>query len=119
MSQLHQASALVSSQNGGLSYGMGWFIGATGGVSTSAHDGYTANFHAEMVIVPSPGWGLVLLVNAYGLIALATALDQMTQGVTSLLMGQQPPLKGSVSRCSTAALTWPSCCSQHCSCGCC
>jgi hypothetical protein len=91
MSQLHQASALVSSQNGGLSYGMGWFIGATGGVSTSAHDGYTANFHAEMVIVPSPGWGLVLLVNAYGLIALSTALDQMTQGVTSLLMGQQPP----------------------------
>jgi hypothetical protein len=44
-----------------------------------------------MVIVPRQSWGLVLLVNAYGLIALATALDQMTQGVTSLLMGQQPP----------------------------
>ena len=53
MSELHQASALVSSKNGGLYYGMGWFIGATGGVSTIAHDGYTANFRTEMVIVPS------------------------------------------------------------------
>jgi CubicO group peptidase (beta-lactamase class C family) len=91
MSELHQASALVSSKNGGLYYGMGWFIGATGGVSTIAHDGYTANFHAEMVMVPSQGWGIVILVNAYGLIALSTALDQITQGVTSLLMSHQPP----------------------------
>jgi hypothetical protein len=70
---------------------MGWFIGATGGVSSIAHDGYTANFRTEMVLVPSSDWGIVLLVNAYGFIALATALDQITQGVTSLLMGQQPP----------------------------
>jgi CubicO group peptidase (beta-lactamase class C family) len=91
MGELHQASALVSSTNGGLYYGMGCFIGATGGVPTIAHDGYTANFHAEMVMVPSQDWGIVILVNAYGLIALATALDQITQGVTSLLMGQQPP----------------------------
>ena len=91
MSELHQASALVSSKNGGLYYGMGWFIGATGGVSTIAHDGYTANFRAEMVMVPSQGWGIVILVNAYGFIALSTALDQITQGVTSLLMGHQPP----------------------------
>ncbi len=92
MSELHQASALVSSsKEGELYYGMGWFIGATGGVSTIAHDGYTANFRAEMVMVPSSDWGLVILVNAYGLIALSTALDQITQGVTSLLMGHQPP----------------------------
>src|SRR3989454_3653484 len=91
MSELHQASALLSAKNGGLYYGMGWFIGATGGVSTIAHDGYTANFRAEMVMVPSQGWGIVILVNAYGFIALSTALDQMTQGVTSLLMSHQPP----------------------------
>jgi CubicO group peptidase (beta-lactamase class C family) len=91
MSELHQASALVSSKNGGLYYGMGWFIGATGGVPTIAHDGCTANFRTEMVMVPSQDWGIVILVNAYGFIALATALDQMTQGVTSLLMGHQPP----------------------------
>jgi CubicO group peptidase (beta-lactamase class C family) len=91
MCELHQASALVSAKNGGLFYGMGWFIGATGGVSTIAHDGYTANFHAAMVLVPSQDWGIVILVNAYGFIAVATALDQITQGVTSLLMGQQPP----------------------------
>src|SRR5947209_3632655 len=91
MSELHQASALVSAKNGCLYYGMGWFIGATGGVSTIAHDGYTANFRTEMVIVPSQDWGIVILVNAYGFIALSTALDQITQGVTSLLMGHQPP----------------------------
>ncbi len=91
MCELHQASALVSATNGGLYYGMGWFIGATGGVPTIAHDGYTANFHAEMVLVPSQDWGIVILVNAYGLIAFSTALDQITQGVTSLLVGQQPP----------------------------
>jgi hypothetical protein len=44
-----------------------------------------------MVMVPSQDWGIVILVNAYGFIALSTALDQMTQGVTSLLMGHQPP----------------------------
>jgi CubicO group peptidase (beta-lactamase class C family) len=91
MSELHQASALVDAQNGGLYYAMGWFIGATGGVPTIAHDGYTANFSAEMVMVPIQDWGIVLLVNAYGLIAFSTALDQITQGVTSLLVGQQPP----------------------------
>jgi CubicO group peptidase (beta-lactamase class C family) len=91
MSELHQASALVDAHNGGQYYAMGWFIGATGGVSTIAHDGYTATFHAEMVLVPSSDWGIVLLVNAYGLIALSTALEQITQGVTSLLMGHQPP----------------------------
>jgi CubicO group peptidase (beta-lactamase class C family) len=91
MCELHQASALVSATNGGLYYGMGWFIGATGGVPTLAHDGYTATFHAEMVMVPSQDWGIVILVNAYGLIAFSTALDQITQGVTSLLVGQQPP----------------------------
>ena len=91
MGELHQASALVDAQHGGLYYAMGWFIGATGGVSTIAHDGYTATFHAQMVLVPSSDWGIVLLVNAYGLIAMSTALEQITQGVTSLLVGQQPP----------------------------
>jgi CubicO group peptidase (beta-lactamase class C family) len=93
MGELHQASALVDAHNEGLYYGMGWFIGGTGGVRTIAHDGYTANFHAEMVLVPSSDWGIVLLVNAYGLIAFSTVLDQITQGVTSLLVGHQPPLE--------------------------
>jgi CubicO group peptidase (beta-lactamase class C family) len=91
MGELQQASALVDAHNGGVYYGMGWFIGGTGGVPTIAHEGYTANFHAEMVLVPSSDWGIVLLVNANGLLALSTVLDQITQGVTSLLMGRQPP----------------------------
>lgn len=94
MSELHQASALVSSQNGGLYYGMGWFIGATGGASTIAHDGYTSNFHTEMIMVPGQDWGIVILVNAYGFIALSTAINQITQGVTGLLVGHQPPSEG-------------------------
>ncbi len=94
MSELHQASALVSSQNGGLYYGMGWFIGSTGGASTIAHDGYTSNFHAEMIMVPGQDWGIVILVNAYGFIALSTAINQITQGVTGLLVGHQPPSEG-------------------------
>jgi hypothetical protein len=94
MSELHQASALVSSQNGGLYYGMGWFIGATGGVSTIAHDGYTSNFRTEMIMVPGEDWGIVILVNAYGFVALSTAINQITQGVTSLLIGHQPPSEG-------------------------
>jgi hypothetical protein len=94
MSELHQASALVSAQNEGLYYGMGWFVGGTGGVPSIAHNGYTANFSAAMVLIPSQDWGIVILVNAYGFIALSTALDQITQGVTSLLVGHQPPSEG-------------------------
>jgi hypothetical protein len=47
-----------------------------------------------MVMVPSEDWGIVILVNAYGFIALSTALNQITQGVTSLLVGHQPPSEG-------------------------
>ena len=95
MAKLHETSTLVSSsKKGDLYYGMGWFIGATGGVQTISHSGYTATFCAEMVLVPGSDWGLVILINAYGFIAFSTALNQITQGVTSLLVGHQSPTEG-------------------------
>jgi len=92
MDELHQAAALVSaSKDGYLYYGMGWFIGSTADVPTIAHNGDTANFHAEMVMVYHAGWGIVILINANGLLAQETTFKQITQGVTRLLVGQQPP----------------------------
>jgi CubicO group peptidase (beta-lactamase class C family) len=90
--ELQQGAALVSSsKDGSLDYGMGWFIGSTAGVPTLSHTGDTANFHAEMVILYQMGWGIVLLFNANGSLAQETTFKQLTQGVTSLLVGQPPP----------------------------
>jgi CubicO group peptidase (beta-lactamase class C family) len=74
-------------------YAMGLDVGATNGVPTVSHDGSMFNFHANLVLIPEDSWGIILLENAenipdeFG----PQRLQGIAAGVTSLLMGRQPP----------------------------
>jgi CubicO group peptidase (beta-lactamase class C family) len=74
-------------------YAMGLDIGQINGVPTVSHDGSMFNFHANLVLIPEGRWGIILLENAenipdeFG----PQRLQGIAAGVTSLLIGRQPP----------------------------
>jgi hypothetical protein len=73
---------------------MGWKIGPTGGASTVWHDGSTFNYYANMTLVPAGSWGIVILQNSYSFpdeISGAYQMKAFADGVTSLVVGEQPP----------------------------
>jgi CubicO group peptidase (beta-lactamase class C family) len=72
-------------------YGMGWYIAPTNGVPTVRHVGETANFHANLVLVPEGRWGIVLLMNGDSAFLGRSRIEEMITGVTSLLVGRTPP----------------------------
>ena len=75
-------------------YGMGWKIGPTGGVPTVWHDGSTFNYYANMTLVPAGSWGIVILQNSYSFpdeISGAYQMKTFADGVTALVVGEQPP----------------------------
>ena len=72
-------------------YGMGWYIAPTNGVPTVRHVGETANFHANLVLVPEGDWGIVLLMNSDSAFLGRSRIEEMVTGVTSLLVGKTPP----------------------------
>jgi CubicO group peptidase (beta-lactamase class C family) len=71
-------------------YGMGWGIRQLNGVPAVIKSSDVPIFAADVVLLPSAGLGVVLLMNAN------TQLEPgrnhaIAEGVTSLLLGQQPP----------------------------
>jgi CubicO group peptidase (beta-lactamase class C family) len=84
---MHQPAVKLG--DGGASYGMGWFTGERDGVTTVEHSGDGVNFHANVVLVPDHGLGIVLLENAENVLK-ANQIDAISRGVTSLLLGDQP-----------------------------
>jgi CubicO group peptidase (beta-lactamase class C family) len=74
-------------------YAMGLDVGSTNGVPTVSHDGSMFSFHANLVLIPEGNWGIMLLENVesipdeFG----PARLQGIAAGVTSLLMGRQPP----------------------------
>ena len=88
---LHRPAAVISQT--GDHYAMGWVVGSLNGVPVLWHGGDTANFHADMVIVPRDQLGIVVLTNVNnGLIQLEQLgkMGRIIAGVTNLLMGHQP-----------------------------
>ncbi len=56
------------------------------------YGGDTANFHANMIILPRKHVGIVVLMNVNGNLAMTTgAQGVIAEGVKRLLLGQQPP----------------------------
>ncbi len=94
VAQMHKPA--VSIQPGGPSssvdesYGMGWVVRETDGVRTVAHSGVAPNFHADLVLVPEGEWGIVLLMNGENGLH-PERIDAIASGVTSLLVGKEPP----------------------------
>ncbi|MHC1784170.1 MAG: serine hydrolase [Anaerolineaceae bacterium] len=74
---------------GDFYYGMGWFIGEKDGIPMMRHGGDTANFHANMILIPEGKWGIVLLENAENYKA-SEQEDKIADGVAALLIGRRP-----------------------------
>ncbi len=93
IAQLHQPGASMDTRGDG--YGMGWVISpASGsfGVPAIWHGGDIANFHSDVIILPQQHWGIVVLMNVNGQFAMMNNSQAIVaQGVTRILLGQQPP----------------------------
>jgi hypothetical protein len=86
--ELHRPGAEVGYDD--ASYAMGWFVSPINGIPTVSHGGDTANFHADLVLVPEGKWGIVLLMNGNNGLRPAR-IAAIHAGVTSLLVGKEPP----------------------------
>ena len=87
---LHRAA--VETPETGTSYAMGWFVGPVNGIPAIHHQGETFNFHANAVLLPASGTGVIVLMNAENSLDLFTAgrMGTIADGVTSLLEGRAP-----------------------------
>jgi hypothetical protein len=82
------------------SYAMGWFVTETDGVRVVSHGGTTANFHANLVLIPERQLGVVLLMNGENGLQSAR-IGAIADGITSLLLGKEPaPVPSSSARAS-------------------
>jgi CubicO group peptidase (beta-lactamase class C family) len=86
-----QRGAVAVPDSGGddIRYGMGWFTGNRDGGAIVSHPGDTADFHADVLLMPESDWGIVMLMNANNRVA-GEHLRAIAYGVASLLHGQQP-----------------------------
>jgi hypothetical protein len=75
-------------------YGMGWVVGPINGIPAVHHQGETFNFHANMILMPDRRQGIVVLINGENSMDLlfgTARIADISEGVASLLAGQQPP----------------------------
>jgi CubicO group peptidase (beta-lactamase class C family) len=107
----HGATALVSPagaaelQRAGVptgldsvSYAMGWDVGQIHGTTTISHDGSGFDSHANVLLIPDRGWGVVMMENGenspdefFG----SRRMTGIAYGVTAILIGQEPPTTSS------------------------
>jgi CubicO group peptidase (beta-lactamase class C family) len=82
----------VATPKTGTSYAMGWFVGPIHGIPAIHHQGETFNFHANAVLLPKSGTGVIVLMNAENSLDLFSAgrMGTIAEGVVSLLEGREP-----------------------------
>jgi len=83
---MHQPAVSIGE---GAAYGLGWYTGERNGVTTVEHAGDGVNFHANVVLAPERGLGIVLLENAQNGMK-PEPMNGIARGVLSLLLGAQP-----------------------------
>jgi len=71
-------------------YGMGWLADTVAGAPVLWHTGAVANFHGDMLVIPSRGWGVVQLANVNNFL-LEDQLSGDIQRIAALLLGYEPP----------------------------
>jgi len=92
----------VADMGGGPKYGMGWYASQLADTPVVLHNGDTGDFHTTMVLAPSAGWGVVVLMDGSNGQA---RLDSPATGVMSMLLGAEAPaLPGAYSEASTTIL---------------
>jgi len=91
MAEMHRPAVPTPEAN--TSYGMGWFIGPVNGIPAVFHQGETFNYHANIVLIPESHQGVVVLMNAENSLDLFLRgrMGSVSEGVASLLEGQEPP----------------------------
>jgi len=90
--ETHNPAVPTPAEN--TSYGMGWFVGPINGIPAVHHQGETFNFHSNMILIPESQLGIVVLINGENSMDLmfgTARIADISEGVASLLAGQQPP----------------------------
>jgi CubicO group peptidase (beta-lactamase class C family) len=83
----------VSTGLDGVSYAMGWDVGQIHGTTTISHDGSGFDSHANVVLIPDRGWGVVVMENGENSPDEFFGSHRMTgiaNGVAGMLIGQEP-----------------------------
>ena len=82
----------------GVSYAMGWDVGQIHGIPTISHDGSGFDSHANVVLLPDRGWGVVVMENGenspdefFG----SRRMTGIAYGVAGMLIGEDPPATSS------------------------
>ena len=74
----------------GMPYAMGWLTDTVDGVPVLWHTGAVANYHGDMLLIPSSGWAVVWLANTNNF-ALEDDLSEGIKGIAAILVGYEPP----------------------------
>src|SRR6185437_6339761 len=74
----------------GMPYAMGWLTAVVDRVPVLWHTGAVANYHGDMLLIPSARWGVVQLANTNNFV-LEGQLSDGIQGIAALLLGFEPP----------------------------
>jgi CubicO group peptidase (beta-lactamase class C family) len=96
VAEQHRPGAAIGST--GACYGMGWVSESINGVAMLTHPGDTANFHADMILLPESQWGVIVLTNANNaLVGQVEAIGKLgtwrlAAGLAGLLVEHQPPM---------------------------
>jgi CubicO group peptidase (beta-lactamase class C family) len=78
----------VAAERPGVAYGMGWEATQVNGKRVIQHDGSVFNSHAQVILIPSAGWGIAVFLNAdSALMEFAGLPDTVGYGIGSMLMG--------------------------------
>jgi CubicO group peptidase (beta-lactamase class C family) len=84
----------------GVSYAMGWDVGAAHGLPTISHDGSGFDSHANVVLIPDRQWGVVVMENGenspdefFG----SRRMTGIANGIAGMLIGEEPPAPSSSS----------------------
>ncbi len=84
------AQALTVPDGIDTSYAMGWFKGEIAGIPVYQHGGDLADFHADMILMPEQGYGIVLLYAMNNIPAQMSAIPATAAGIVSRLAGVDP-----------------------------
>ncbi len=101
IAELHRPAVATGSPD--LSYGMGWYVGQTNGVSMVWHPGSTGNFRSNLTLAPAGRWGIVVLANGDNALS-PMRIAGIARGVLGLLVGRRLTAEPSMTGNQTAFL---------------
>lgn len=90
IAEMHRPVAAVGT---GGRYAMGWVVGTLKGEPVIWHGGDTANYHADVILVPKRQLGIVILANVNNALIQADQLGKIGRiaaGVTRMALGFRP-----------------------------